>query len=79
MFADWSKYLRFIAIILVGKDDEPTNSIDDDRDRSYIDLQHCMPKARRVSIITTSWSSTAQEMTIGEVVDIELSEEAELF
>ena len=61
---------------------DSADSIDDDRDRSYIDLRYFMPDAPRVSIIITSRSFTAQEMTMGEAVevaDMELSEGIEPF
>lgn len=56
--------------------------IDDNGDRSYIDLQYFMPDAHGVHIIITSRSSTAREMTTleaVEVADMESSEAAELF
>ena len=56
--------------------------IDNDRDKSYIDLDYFLPDTPRVYIIITSRSLTAKEITTLEaieVADIELSEAVELF
>ena len=56
--------------------------IDNDRDKSYIDLAYFLPDAPGVHIVITSRSSTAKDITIleaVEVADMELSEAVELF
>ncbi|KAL8628976.1 hypothetical protein Q9189_005317 [Teloschistes chrysophthalmus] len=61
---------------------DSADSIDNDQDRSYIDLRYFMPDAPGVHIIITSRSSTVQEMTLLEaieVADMESSEATELF
>ncbi|KAI4194979.1 MAG: hypothetical protein LQ350_007465 [Teloschistes chrysophthalmus] len=61
---------------------DSADSIDDDQDRSYIDLRYFMPDAPGVHIIITSRSSTVQDMTLLEaieVADMEPSEATELF
>lgn len=61
---------------------DSADSIDDDRDRSYIDLQYFMPDSPGVHILITSRSATAREMTrreAVEVADMESSEAVELF
>ena len=61
---------------------DSADSIDDDQDRSYIDLRYFMPDAPGVQIIITSRSLTVQDMTLLEaieVADMESSEATELF
>ena len=56
--------------------------IDNDRDKSYIDLEYFLPDAPGVYIIITSRSLIAKEITTleaVEVADIELPEAVELF
>ena len=61
---------------------DSADTIDDDQQKSYIDLDYFIPDAPGVHIIITSRSSTAKEMTTldaVEVADIEPSEAVELF
>ncbi|KAL9132072.1 MAG: hypothetical protein Q9175_006610 [Cornicularia normoerica] len=61
---------------------DSADSINDDRDRSYIHLQYFMPDAPDVYIMITSRSATAREITRREAVkvaDMESSEAVELF
>ena len=61
---------------------DSADTIDNDRDKSYIDLGYFMPDTPGVYIIITSRSSTAKEMTTldaVEVIDIKLPEAVELF
>lgn len=59
-----------------------TDIIDNDRDKSYIDLRYFIPDAPGVYIIITSRSLTAKKITTldtMEVADMELPEAIELF
>ena len=61
---------------------DSADTIDDDQQKSYIDLDYFIPNAPKVYVIITSRSLTAKEMiTLDavEVVDIEPSEAIELF
>ena len=61
---------------------DSADSIDNDQDRSYIDLQQFMPDGPGVNIIITSRSSTARDLSTQEAVevaDMEPLEAAELF
>ena len=61
---------------------DSADTIDDDQQKSYIDLDYFIPDAPGVHVIITSRSSTAKEMTTldaVEVADIEPPEAVELF
>ena len=61
---------------------DSADTIDNDRDKSYIDLDYFIPDAPGVHVIITSRSSTAKEMTTldaVEVAEMEPSEAIELF
>jgi tetratricopeptide (TPR) repeat protein len=61
---------------------DSADTIDNDRDQSYIDLGYFMPDAPRLHVIVTSRSSTAKEMTTPNAVEVgemEPSEATELF
>ena len=61
---------------------DSADTIDDDQQTSYIDLDYFMPDAPGVHIVITSRSSTAKEMTTldaVEVAEMEPSEARELF
>ena len=61
---------------------DSADTIDNDRDKSYIDLDYFLPDAPGVHIVITSRSSTAKEITTleaVEVADMELLEAVELF
>ena len=61
---------------------DSANVIDNDRDKSYIDLRYFMPDAPRVHVVITSRGSTAKEATTldaVEVAEMEPSEPRELF
>ncbi len=61
---------------------DSADTIDNDRDKSYIDLGYFIPDAPGVHIVITSRSSTAKEMTTldaVEVAEMEASEATELF
>ena len=58
------------------------DTIDNDRDKTYIDLRYFMPDAPGVHVVITSRSSTAKEITMldaVEVADMEPLEAIELF
>ncbi|KAK3169846.1 hypothetical protein OEA41_009230 [Lepraria neglecta] len=56
---------------------DSADTIDNDRDKSYIDLEYFMPDAPGVHVIITSRSSTAKEMTTLEAVEVADMEPAE--
>ena len=59
-----------------------TNIINNDRDKTYIDLRYFMSNASRVYIIIISWSLTAKKIIMLnaiEVVDIKPLKIIELF
>ena len=61
---------------------DSADTIDNDRDKSYIDLRYFMPDTPGVHIIITSRSLTAKEITAlnaVKVIDIELPKAIELF
>ncbi len=61
---------------------DSVDTIDNDRDKTYIDLGYFMPNAPGVHVVITSRSSTAKEMTTldaVEVAEMEPSEATELF
>ena len=61
---------------------DSADTIDDDQQTSYIDLDYFMPDAPGVHVVITSRSSTAKEMTTldaVEVAEMEPSEARELF
>ncbi|KAI9797584.1 MAG: hypothetical protein M1825_005966, partial [Sarcosagium campestre] len=61
---------------------DSADTIDNERDKSYIDLRYFMPDAPGVYIIITSRSSTVKEMTplaAVEVAEMEPAEATELF
>ena len=61
---------------------DSTDTIDDDQQKPYIDLDYFIPDAPGVHVIITSRSSTAKEMTTldaVEVADMEPSEAIEVF
>ena len=61
---------------------DSADTIDNDRDKSYIDLEYFMPDAPGLHVVITSRSSTAKEMTTldaVEVAEMEPSEATELF
>ena len=61
---------------------DSADSIDDEQDESYINLEYFLPDAPGVHVIITSRSATAQGMTRLEAVEVgemEASEAAELF
>ncbi|KAK3176512.1 hypothetical protein OEA41_007835 [Lepraria neglecta] len=61
---------------------DSADTIDNDRDKSYIDLEYFLPDAPGVHIVITSRSSIAKEMTAleaVEVADMEPPEAVELF
>ena len=61
---------------------DSTDIIDNDRDKSYIDLRYFIPDAPEVHVIITSRSSTAKEITTlnaVEVADMKPPEAIELF
>jgi GTPase SAR1 family protein len=61
---------------------DSADTIDNDQDKSYIDLEHFLPDASGVHIVITSRSSSAKEMTTldtVEVADMEPPEALELF
>ncbi|KAI4113691.1 MAG: hypothetical protein LQ338_008128 [Usnochroma carphineum] len=61
---------------------DSADTIDNDRDTSYIDLEYLMPDAPGVHVVVTSRSSTAKEITQLEAVEVgemEPSEAMELF
>ena len=61
---------------------DSADTIDNDQDKSYINLEYFLPDAPGVHIVITSRSSTAKEMTAldaVEVADMELPEAIELF
>lgn len=61
---------------------DSADTVDNDQDKSYIDLQYFMPDAPRVHIIITSRSSAVQGITELEGVEVagmEASEAIELF
>ena len=61
---------------------DSADTIDNDQDKSYIDLEYLMPDAPGVHIVITSRSSTAKEITrleAVEVAEMEPSEARELF
>ena len=61
---------------------DSADTIDNDRDKSYIDLGYFMPDTRGVHLVITRRSSTAKEITTldaVEVIDIEPPEAVELF
>ena len=61
---------------------DSADTIDNQQDRSYVDLQYFMPDVSGVDIIITSRSGTAKEMTrlkAVEVGEMEPSEATELF
>lgn len=61
---------------------DSADTIDNDRDKSYIDLGYFMPDTPGVHVVITSRSSTAKEITTldaVEVADMEPSEALELF
>ena len=61
---------------------DSADTIDNEQDQSYIDLDYFLPDAPGVHVVITSRSSTAQEMTRLEAVEVgkmEPSEATELF
>ena len=61
---------------------DSADTIDNDQDKSYINLEYFVPDAPGVHVVITSRSSTAKEMTMldaVEVADMELPEAIELF
>ena len=60
---------------------DSADTIDNDRDKSYIDLQYFLPDAPGLHVVITSRSSTAKEITTDavEVAEMEPSEARELF
>ena len=61
---------------------DSADTIDNDRDRRYIDLSYFMPDAPGLHVVITSRSSTVKEMTAldaVEVAEMESSEATELF
>lgn len=61
---------------------DSADTIDNDREKSYIDLGYFMPDTPGVHVLITSRSSTAKEITMldaVEVVDMEPLEAIELF
>ena len=61
---------------------DSADTIDDNRDKSYIDLEYFLPNAPGVHIVITSRSSIAKQMTTleaVEVADMEPPEAVELF
>ena len=61
---------------------DSTDTIDNDRDPLYIDLDYFSPDTHGIHVVITSPSSTAREITAlkaVEVGEIELSEVRELF
>ena len=61
---------------------DSADTIDNDRDKSYIDLEYFLPDAPGVHVVITSRSSTAKGMTTldtVEVAEMEPSEAIELF
>ena len=61
---------------------DSADTIDDDQQKSYIDLDYFIPDAPGVHVVITSRSSTAKEMTTldaVEVADMEPPEAVELF
>ena len=61
---------------------DSADTIDNDRDKSYIDLEYFLPDAPGLHVIITSRSSTAKEITTldtVEVAEMEPSEAIELF
>ena len=49
---------------------DSADTIDDDQQKSYIDLEYLMPNAPRVHIVVTSRSSTAKEITPLKAVEV---------
>lgn len=61
---------------------DSADTIDNDRDKTYVDLRYFMPDAPEVHVVIISRSSTAKELIMldaVEVTDMELLEEIELF
>ena len=46
------------------------DTIDNDLDKTYIDLRYFMPDAPRVHVVITSRSSTAKEITMLDAVEV---------
>ena len=46
------------------------DTIDNDRDKTYIDLRYFMPDAPRVHVIITPRSLTAKEITMLDAVEV---------
>ena len=49
---------------------DSADTIDDDQQKSYIDLDYFMPDAPGVHVVITSRSSTAKEMTTLDAVEV---------